>query len=158
MKKQAELIGIDPEKASALGQKLNVLLASYQVFYQNLRGYHWNIKGPKFFELHLKFEELYTVAQTRIDEIAERILTVGEVPLHSFSDYIATSQISEKKNIQQGTETVSAALGDISILIAMQREILDISAEAGDEGTNALASDYIRADEKTIWMLHSFLS
>ena len=63
-------IGIEVEKANELGQKLNGLLANYQVFYQNLRGMHWNIKGREFFELHLKFEELYNDAQIKIDEIA----------------------------------------------------------------------------------------
>jgi len=52
-------IGLDSQKAQKLAQKLNDLLANYSIFYQNTRGYHWNIKGEKFFELHMKFEELY---------------------------------------------------------------------------------------------------
>ena len=80
------LIGIDKEKAKELVIKLNDLLANYQLFYQNLRGLHWNIKGKEFFELHLKFEELYNDAVIKIDEIAERILTLEGEPLHTFSD------------------------------------------------------------------------
>jgi len=69
------IIGLDAIKAKKLADLLNVLLANYQLFYINSRGFHWNIKGEKFFELHLKFEELYTDTQLKIDEIAERILT-----------------------------------------------------------------------------------
>ena len=66
------IIGLDAIKAKKLADLLNVLLANYQLFYINSRGFHWNIKGEKFFELHLKFEELYTDTQLKIDEIAER--------------------------------------------------------------------------------------
>lgn len=158
MKNQAKLIGINPKKAEKLSTELNQLLASYQLFYQNLRGIHWNIRGPKFFELHLKFEELYNQAQLRIDEIAERVLTLGEVPLHSFTDYLKTSTILEKKNIHDSVPAVENTLQNISELISLQRGILELSADAGDEGTNAMVSDYIRADEKTVWMLNAFLS
>ena len=82
------LIGLDKAKAYELSGMLNQLLADYQVFYQNLRGLHWNIKGKEFFELHLKFEEFYDDAVIKIDEIAERILTLESEPLHTFSDYI----------------------------------------------------------------------
>ena len=77
------LIGIDKAKADNLCVKLNQLLADYQVFYQNLRGLHWNIKGKEFFELHVKFEEYYDDAVTKIDEIAERILTLEGEPFHT---------------------------------------------------------------------------
>jgi starvation-inducible DNA-binding protein len=80
-------IGLDSEKVENLAEKLNLLLANYSIFYQNTRGYHWNIKGEKFFELHLKFEELYNDLLLKIDEVAERILTLGHSPLHNFSDY-----------------------------------------------------------------------
>ena len=63
-------IGLDREKANYLAEKLNELLANYSIFYQNTRGYHWNIKGEKFFELHLKFEELYNHLLLKVDEIA----------------------------------------------------------------------------------------
>ena len=73
-------IGLDSRDAKKLAEKLNELLANYSIFYQNTRGYHWNIKGEKFFELHLKFEELYNDLLIKIDEVAERILTLGASP------------------------------------------------------------------------------
>ncbi|MCU0389442.1 MAG: hypothetical protein MUE71_12625, partial [Chitinophagaceae bacterium] len=67
-------IGIESKNAKVLANKLNVLLANFQLFYINARGFHWNIKGQNFFELHLKFEEVYNDALLKIDEVAERIL------------------------------------------------------------------------------------
>ena len=85
-------IGLDKEKSKILSGKLNELLANYQIFYMNSRGFHWNIKGHRFFELHLKFEEHYNDSLIKIDEIAERILTLGHTPEHTFSDYSKRSK------------------------------------------------------------------
>jgi Ferritin-like domain len=85
--KHLNAIGLDDASAKKLAEKLNVLLANYSIFYQNTRGYHWNIKGDKFFELHAKFEELYNDLLLKIDEIAERILTLGQTPPHNYTDY-----------------------------------------------------------------------
>lgn len=151
------LIGIDQGKAVVLSEKLNSLLANYQMFYQNLRGLHWNIKGKDFFELHLKFEELYNDAVIKVDEIAERILTLEGEPLHTFSDYINTSEIKEEKNVTVGTKGIEIALANFSTLILIEREVLNIASEADDEGTMSLMSDYISETEKTLWMLNSYL-
>ncbi len=150
-------IGLPIEKSKELADKLNVLLANYQVFYQNDRGFHWNIKGEKFFELHLKFEELYNDLQLKIDEIAERILTLGFTPMHAFSDYLQNSTIPATKDISDGREAVSSILDSFKTVISLQREILDLSGEADDEGTNALMSDYIREQEKLVWMYSAYL-
>lgn len=151
-------IGINTEKAAQLAEKLNVLLADYQVFYMNVRGFHWNIRGEKFFELHLKFEELYNNLILKIDEIAERILTLGYTPLHTYADYQTISAIGEAKNLTDGKECVSVILDSFEILLILEREILKISADAGDEGSNALMSDYIREKEKLAWMYASYLN
>lgn len=150
-------IGLDSNKAILLAEKLNVLLANYSIFYQNTRGFHWNIKGEKFFELHVKFEELYTDLLLKIDEIAERILTLGETPKHNFTDYKSISQIQESNQVSNGVEAVDAILNSFKIIIILQREILSLSADANDEGTNALMSDYIRMQEKLVWMYSSFM-
>ena len=112
-------IGIETHQADQLVEKLNDLLANYMVFYQNTRGLHWNIKGSKFFELHLKFEELYNNLLLKVDEVAERAF---------------------------------------QILILKQRELLDLAADANDEGTNALMSDYIREQEKMVWMYSAYIT
>ena len=151
-------IGIDSSKAKSLSEKLNVLLANYSIFYQNTRGYHWNIKGEKFFELHVKFEELYNDLFLKIDEVAERILTLGYTPNHNFSDYKKISGIKESDQISDGRIAVEDILAAFRLIIILERELLTLSAEAGDEGTNALMSDYIRLQEKSVWMYSSFLN
>jgi starvation-inducible DNA-binding protein len=151
-------IGLDSEKVENLAEKLNVLLANYTIFYQNTRGYHWNIKGEKFFELHLKFEELYNDLLLKIDEVAERILTLGHSPLHNFSDYRKVSKIAESNYVSDGYEAVANILTCFQTIIILQRELLQLSNDAGDEGTNALMSDYIRIQEKLVWMYSSFLN
>lgn len=97
----ASQIGLDNAQVKELIEKLNDLLANYQVFYQNVRGFHWNIRGQKFFELHVKFEELYNDMHTKIDEIAERILTLGGTPLHTFEDYTSISKVKVLKNASE---------------------------------------------------------
>jgi len=151
------LIGIDKTKAAKLSIKLNQLLADYQVFYQNLRGLHWNIKGKEFFELHLKFEEFYDDAVIKIDEIAERILTLEGEPFHTFSDYLNNSKITEEKSITNGIEGVKIILKNFSTIISQERDILSLAGDAEDEGTVSLMSDYISETEKTLWMLNSYL-
>jgi starvation-inducible DNA-binding protein len=85
-------LGLEFKKAEVLAAELNILLANFQVYYQNLRGLHWNIRGKRFFDLHVKFEELYNDSQLKIDLIAERVLTLGSTPLHTFEDYMMKLQ------------------------------------------------------------------
>ncbi len=151
-------IGLDSKKAKHLAEKLNELLANYSIFYQNTRGYHWNIKGEKFFELHLKFEELYNDLILKIDEVAERILTLGHTPKHNYTDYRTSSKIKESAQVSDGLKAVGDILTSFQTIIILQRELLTISSGAGDEGTNALMSDYVRQQEKLVWMYSSFLN
>lgn len=151
-------IGLNQEKAASLSNQLNDLLANYQLFYMNVRGFHWNIKGNKFFELHVKFEELYNDLQIKIDEIAERVLTLGSTPVHSFTDYLETSEIKSLTNVTGSEETVNSVLESFKTVITKQRALLEQSGEADDEGTQALMSDYIREQEKLVWMYTAYLS
>ncbi len=155
--KKINAIGLDSEKSRQLADKLNELLANYSIFYQNTRGFHWNIKGDKFFELHIKFEELYNDLLLKIDDVAERILTLGHSPNHKYSDYKKLSKIAESSQVSDGLKAVEDILNSFQIVIGLQRELLLLSADAGDEGTNALMSDYIRAQEKLVWMYSAFL-
>lgn len=150
-------IGLDTQKSQMIAALLNDLLANYQVFYMNTRGFHWNIKGEKFFELHLKFEELYNDLLLKVDELAERILTLGFSPVHSYSDYLKQSEINEQKGVNQAKATVQSVVDSYEVLIRKQRVILTLASEANDEGTNALMSDYIREQEKLVWMYSAFL-
>jgi len=140
-----------------LTKELNIFLASLQIFYTNVRGFHWNIKGEKFFELHLKFEELYNDTQLKIDEIAERILTLSETPEHRFSEYLKLSEIKETKKLSSANETVSTLVDSFNKLIKAEKKILKTAEKADDEVTNSLMSDYLKEHEKMRWMYTSFL-
>lgn len=133
------------------------MLANYSIFYQNARGFHWNIKGEKFFELHVKFEELYNDLLLKVDEVAERILTLGYTPEHNYSVYNKSSAITESPKIADGIKAVEYILDSFKTVISLQRDILSISADTNDEGTNALMSGYIQMQEKQIWMYSSFI-
>ncbi|MCB9262380.1 MAG: DNA starvation/stationary phase protection protein [Flavobacteriales bacterium] len=141
-----------------IGNNLNTLLSSYQIFYQNLRGYHWNIQGKKFFELHLKFEEYYNDVQLKIDEIAERILTLEMIPFHSFSDYIGHSLLKPKTNITDGEIAIMQIREQLTELIKLQKDIFKYADKETDIATSDLMTRYISEQEKTVWMLKSFLS
>lgn len=136
---------------------LNQLLSTYQVHYQNLRALHWNIQGEKFFELHLKYEELYNATLLTIDELAERILTLGGRPLSTFTDYISESVIKENTIITEGNKGMQYILDAQKQLLVLERALLKVSSEIEDEGTNAFLSDLIRVKEKTNWMFNAWL-
>jgi starvation-inducible DNA-binding protein len=155
----AKEISLEERKVKPIVDLLNDLLANYHIHYQKLRGCHWNIKGQNFFTLHVKFEELYTEALTVIDELAERVLTLGKPPYSTFDDYIKTSTIKEINTIgMKDTAMVKAIITDMAALIEMEREILEVTANAGDDGTNDMVNRFMQFKEKNTWMLRSFVN
>jgi non-specific DNA-binding protein dps len=135
---------------------LQQLLADYQVFYTNLRGFHWNIKGHGFFILHSKFEEMYNDAAEKVDELAERILMLGGEPANKFSEYLKVARVKEVSGISCGDEALKNILETYGQFIAEERKLLSLASEAGDEATVALMSDYLKEQEKLVWMLVAF--
>ncbi|MDL2315389.1 DNA starvation/stationary phase protection protein, partial [Bacteroidales bacterium OttesenSCG-928-C19] len=124
----------------------------------NLRGFHWNIKGKEFYTLHEKFEEMYDDTAEKVDEIAERILMLGEVPVHNFSEYLKISRIKETRVISEGEKAGKNILESLKTIIEAERKLMETAGKIDDEATSALMSDYIREQEKTIWMLVSYFS
>ena len=150
-------LGLPIKESEELVNELNGLLSNYQIYYQNLRGLHWNIRGKRFFDLHIKFEELYNDSQLKIDLIAERVLTLGGVPLHTFSDYIANNKLKVGKNISKDVDAIQLILESLSTLLQIERVILNKSGAINDEGTNSMMSDFIAEQEKTNWMLKAWM-
>ncbi|WP_192348124.1 Dps family protein [Algoriphagus sp. Y33] len=150
-------IGLEIKESKVLVEKLNDLLANYQVYYQNLRNFHWNVTGQNFFELHAKFEELYNAANEAVDVTAERILTLGARPLSSYQEYIDTATIKEAKEVSDPTKMVETVKSNLNTLLQLERETLEAAGASGDEGTSSLMSDYITAKEKVVWMLSAYL-
>ena len=155
----AQKIGLKEAEIRPVVDHLNNLLANYHIHYQKLRGCHWNVKGRSFFSLHIKFEELYTELLVQIDELAERILSLGKPPASTFEEYIKNSTVKEANTIgMKDTDMVKALVDDMRTLIEMEREILLMTDEAGDDGTNDMINRFMQFKEKNIWMLRSFAS
>lgn len=150
-------IGLEIKESKASVIKLNGLLANYEVYYQNLRNFHWNVSGANFFELHAKFEELYNSANLGIDETAERILTLGERPFSSFEEFLKNSKIKEAKNITDPKKMVEIVRDNLNTLLELERDVIETASAQNDEGTVTLISDYINAKEKIVWMLSAYL-
>lgn len=157
MPKKLNQIGLEVKKSEKLIEELNDLLATYHIYYQNLRGFHWNITGNHFFELHLKFEELYNDALIKIDALAERILTLGGTPLFTFSDYIKHSAFHEVSKIMNDIDAVETVTSNIGTLVTIERKAVKVAQEAEDEGSITLLTDDISEKEKLIWMLNAWL-
>ena len=154
----ANEIGLEEKEVKPIVDQLNDLLANYHIHYQKLRGCHWNVKGSHFFSLHAKFEELYNNAVLSIDELAERILTLGKAPHSTFSDYIQHSRIKETNTIKlSDSAMVAAIMDDFTALIEIEREIMETTSAAGDDGTNDMINKFIQFQEKNNWMLRAFL-
>lgn len=150
-------IGLPQKEAEIVAAELNILLANFQIYYQNLRGLHWNIRGKRFFDLHLKFEELYNDSQLKIDLIAERVLTLDTTPLHTFDDYIKYNKLEIGKNINNDELAIQLILDSLVKLLKIERVILKKASEIEDEGTSSMMSDFIVEQEKTIWMMKAWL-
>lgn len=149
-------LNLNKEKTIHTVNELNILLADYHIYYQKLRNYHWNVVGKAFFELHLKFEEMYDDAKLKIDEIAERILTLRYQPLSNLSDYIKKSNLQESSSNLTDVQMVEHLLNDHGSLIQQMRKVVEHAGDAGDEGTIDLIGAYIRELEKTSWMLDAW--
>lgn len=155
-KEEVNVLGLPVKETEVIAAELNILLSNFQVYYQNLRGIHWNIRGKRFFDLHVKFEELYNDAQLKIDMVAERVLTLGSTPLHTFEEYIANNRLEVGKNVSKDTDAVQLIIDSLSNLLKIERVILDESDKIHDEGTNSMMSDFITEQEKTIWMMKAW--
>ena len=150
-------IGLEKKDMTEIIKKLNNLLSSYHIFYINVRGYHWNVKGEHFFSLHEKFEELYTDLQLQIDEIAERILTLGGVPLHAYSDFSENASIKEDKNVHDGKACVKGLVSGLQALIEEQRTVAEAAEGVDDQGSADLVTEYVQEQEKLVWMYSAYL-
>jgi|SRR5690554_3474143 len=149
-------LNLDKKKTTATAKELNILLADYHMYYQKLRNFHWNIVGNNFFDLHNKFEEMYDDAKLKIDEIAERILTLRFQPTSNLSDYIKMSSIKEASENTKDIEMVKKLLEDHGKLLEQMRKVVDTADKNSDEGTIDMIGGYIGDIEKVSWMLDAW--
>lgn len=149
-------LNMQDEKLLPVVMDLNTLLSDYHMYYQKLRSFHWNILGKNFFDLHEQFENMYNDAQVKIDEIAERILTLRHHPVSKFSDYIKIATVQEESAMISDQKMIETLLNDHKIILAQMSSVIDSAENAGDEGTIDLVGAYIRELEKTSWMLNAW--
>ena len=147
---------LDKEKITSTAKELNVLLADYHLYYQKLRNFHWNIVGKNFFDLHEKFEEMYDDAKLKVDEIAERILTLRFQPVSNYTDYLEMSNLKESPSRTEDSKMVKILLDDHGKILNQMRNVIDKADKAGDEGTIDLIGGYIADIEKISWMLDAW--
>ncbi|HOB16971.1 MAG TPA: Dps family protein [Defluviitoga sp.] len=152
-------ISLDEKVRETISKELNAYLSNLQIFYAKLHNLHWNVEGRNFFKIHEKLEEFYDYISDQIDEIAERILTLGYRPLVKLSDYVQNATLKEIDSKSYGIEeSLNIVLNDFSELVGQLRKIIKLAQEYGDEGTADILIGSIKEFEKNSWMLRATLS
>ncbi|MFW6226743.1 MAG: Dps family protein [Bacteroidota bacterium] len=151
-------LGYSDIETANIVKKLNILLANYHIHYQKLRNFHWNVKGPEFFELHEKFEEQYETAKANIDEIAERIRVFGKAPMSTLAEYLSVAEINEVDTNLTAIEMVREVLDDYQLLLSFMKDVLEVADQAGDAGTDDMINSFIKPIEKSHWMFMAWLN
>ncbi|PZX47782.1 Dps family protein [Algoriphagus chordae] len=152
----ANHLKLDNKAMKELSGQMNDLLSDYHIFYQNVRGFHWNVKGENFFDLHIKFEELYTQLYENIDELAERIVTIGFKPLHAYSDYLKSTIHKEITDVSNGDECVKHVIDGLGILAQSHRKAAKAAEEADDIASADMLTKFVGDIEKRMWMFTMF--
>lgn len=150
-------IGINDEDRLAIADGLKKLLADSYTLYLLTHNFHWNVTGPRFRELHLMFEEHYTELATAVDEIAERIRTLGVFAPGSYKAFSELSSIEEATEVPDADTMIKQLTKAHEQVVKTCRDVLPLSQKADDESTTSLVSDRMRIHEKTAWMLRSLL-
>ncbi len=136
---------------------LDRLLADSYAIYLKTQNYHWNVTGPWFKSLHDLFEEQYTELAAAIDEIAERVRTIGAYAPGGFKAFAGLTSIEDASPGTAAKDMVRNLLADNRTLIANAKALVDPFEKMGDDVTVDLLLDRISVHEKTGWMLESLL-
>ncbi|WP_100331913.1 Dps family protein [Bacillus xiapuensis] len=138
-------------------QSVNKQIANWTVLYTKLHNYHWYVKGPQFFTLHAKFEELYTEASVHIDELAERLLALGGQPVATLKESLELATVKEAEGKETAEQMVQSLVDDFTTVVSELKEAMDLAAEVNDETTGDMLLSIHQGLEKHAWMLKSFL-
>lgn len=140
-----------------LTQSVNKQIANWTVLYIKLHNYHWYVTGQEFFTLHAKFEELYNEAALHIDELAERLLAMGDKPVATMSGALEIASVKEASGNESATDMVASIVDDYSTMIQELKKGMELAEEVNDETTSDLLLSIHSGLEKHVWMLNSFL-
>jgi starvation-inducible DNA-binding protein len=136
---------------------VNKQIANWSVLYIKLHNYHWYVKGPQFFTLHEKFEQLYNEAALYIDELAERLLALGGAPVATMKECLEQSSVKEATGQETAEQMVATIVSDFETMIGELKEGMQVAEEVGDETTGDMLLGIHQSLEKHVWMLKSFL-
>ncbi|GER68656.1 metalloregulation DNA-binding stress protein [Weizmannia acidilactici] len=137
---------------------LNVQVANWSVLYTKLHNFHWYVKGPLFFTLHEKFEELYNEAAAVVDDFAERILAIGGKPAASFKEYLEIATIEEAKADLTAEDMVKSLISDYKQIAGELNKLIEFAEDEKDHATADMATGLVEKIEKTVWMLNALLA
>ncbi|MFO1446474.1 DNA starvation/stationary phase protection protein [Bacillus sp. Bva_UNVM-123] len=136
---------------------LNVQVANWSVLYTKLHNYHWFVKGPFFFTLHEKFEELYNEAADVVDEVAEKLLANGGTPIATMKEFLNVATIEEENGKLNANDMVSSLLADYKKLQAELKALAELADDEDNDSINDLAVGLVAKLDLHIWMLTSYL-
>ncbi|MDP3131299.1 MAG: Dps family protein [Bacillota bacterium] len=134
-------------------EALNRQVADFGVLYVKLHNYHWLVNGPQFYQLHMLFEKLYDETAERLDEVAERILQIGGVPLASLKEFLARTALLEARGNETPIEMINQTIYDFTTVNEGVRTSLKTAQDEGDENTVDLLIGISKSLEKHLWML-----
>lgn len=148
-------IGISENHRVAVAESLKALLADTYTLYLQTHNFHWNVTGPRFRDLHLMFEEHYTELATAVDDVAERIRTLGVFAPGTYQAFAQLSSIEAVEDIPSAEVMVNTLTQNHEQVVKTCRQALKVAQEADDESSVSLISDRMVVHEKTAWMLRS---
>ena len=152
-------IGITEKNRQAVAAALNQLLADEHVLYNKTRSYHWNVEGPSFMELHKLYETQYNELAEMIDEIAERIRTIGHFAEGRLKELLKLSTLDEPAIPTGYKEQITNLDGDHEIMINKLRKLIkDFDEKYKDIGSSDFITGLLKQHEKLAWMLRAYLS
>ncbi|WP_051620915.1 Dps family protein [Paenibacillus sp. UNC451MF] len=143
--------------AVSIEKALNKQVANFGVLYMKIHNYHWYVKGPHFFTLHVKFEELYNEITLHFDAIAERLLTIQGKPVATMQQMLQDASIKEATGKEKAEDMVRQLINDFNTVNKELQEGMEAAEEAGDESTSDLLLGVQASLEKHVWMLRSFI-
>jgi len=150
-------IGISSENRAVIAEGLNKVLADSYTLYLLTHNFHWNVTGRHFRDLHLMFEEQYTELAVAVDDIAERIRSLGFSAPGTYKAFAELTSIPDVEGVPQATEMVEILTSAHEQVVKSCRKVLVVAQKANDESTASLVSDRMRVHEKTAWMLRAML-
>lgn len=148
-------IGIAKGQREEIAEGLKRLLADSYTLYLQTHNFHWNVTGPQFRELHLMFEEHYTELAQAVDDIAERIRTLGVAAPGTYKEFARLSSVEEVEGVPSAETMLELLTKGHEQVVKTCRDVLKVADSGEDESTLALVSDRMRIHEKTAWMLRA---